>query len=181
MPLVSVDVATIPTMHTEDVVTLISDSGITRYRLQAKIWDVYSNKGDEYWHFPKKIHVERFDSLYHAIGSIDADTAYNYVKKQLWKAIGNVIVKNIEGTTFETSELYWDQKVPPNSNNAFYTHKQVKITNPDGTFMYGNNGFKSDQSLKSIFLFLGNGEINVEESPDTLRQATNRPDSIKHP
>jgi hypothetical protein len=183
MPLVSVDAETIPMVHTENVSGLVSDSGITRYRMDAKIWDIYSNKGDGYWYFPKGIHVEQFDSLYQAIGSIVADTAYHFEKKGLWRAIGNVVVKNMEGKTFETSELFWDQRVPANSNRAFYTTQSVKITNPDGTYMYGTNGFKSDQSLNSIFLFMGKGEINVEESSDTLRQnPKNRQDSIpQHP
>ena len=73
--MVSVDVQAIPTIHTEDASMLISDSGITRYRLEAKIWDIYSNEGDAYWYFPEGIHVEQFDSLFRVTGSIVADTA----------------------------------------------------------------------------------------------------------
>ena len=40
-PLVSVDLQAIPTMHTENLSTLISDSGITRYHLEAKIYDLF--------------------------------------------------------------------------------------------------------------------------------------------
>ena len=182
MPLVSVDVQTIPIVHTEDVSSLVSDSGITRYRLEAKIWDMYSNAGDPYSYFPKGIHVEQFDSLFQITGSIVADTAYYFEKKELWQAIGNVVVKNREGRVFETSELFWDQKAPPNSMNAFYTTRLVKIVEPDGSISYGLNGFKADQSLTNIFLFKYKGEINVvEESPDSLRQNTVRPDSIQRP
>ena len=179
MPLVSVNVKAIPMVHTTDVSTLISDQGITRYRLEAKIWDIYSHEGETYWHFPEGIHVEQFDSLFQVVGSIVADTAYYYERKELWRAIGNVFVKNTGGTTFETSELFWDQKVPPNVVNAFYTFQSVKITKPDQTFMVGRNGFRADQSLNTIFLFSGKGEINVDESPDSLRQNTIRSDSLR--
>jgi hypothetical protein len=182
MQLVSVDVQSVPIMHTENFSSLVSDSGITRYRLSAKVWDMYSVKGDAYQHFPKGIFVERFDSLFHVDGSIKADTAYYFEKKQLWQAIGNVIIRNMEGTTFETSELFWNQKAPANATDAFYTDKFVKITKADSSFMDGINGFKADQSLKSIFLFAGKGNFKVEESPDTLRQNTILPDSIRqHP
>jgi len=179
IPLVSVDVKAIPILHTEDVSSLVSDSGITRYRLDAKVWDTYSMKDEGNVNvFPKGIHVERFDSLFNVEGSIVADTAYNYVKKELWRAVGNVVVKNMEGRTFETSELFWDTKAPPNSVNAFYTDKPVKIVEPDGNISYGRNGFKADRQLNIIRLFSMKGEFNVEESTDSLRQDIARSDSI---
>jgi len=180
MPLVAVDAKAIPMMHTVDVSTLISDSGIVRYRLDAKIWDVYSNEGDSYWYFPKRIHVERFDSLFHVEGSIVADTAYYYEKKGLWRAIGDVVVKNIEGTTFETVELFWNQKAPPNTLDAFYTDQAVKITKSDSTIIYGLNGFRADQSLNNIRLLSGKGGFIVDESTDTLQNTVNS-DSIQRP
>jgi len=179
MPFVFVDVEAIPNIHTVDAFNLISDSGITRYRLRAKIWDIYSSESEPYWHFPEGIHVERFDSLFQVEGNIVADTAYFYDKKELWHAIGNVVVNNKEGTTFETSELFWDQKVPPNVENAFYTFQSVKITKPDGTFIYGLNGFRADQSLITIIIFSGKGELNVDESPDSLKHDVIHPDSIQ--
>ena len=181
MPMVSVDAKTIPMVHSEDVSTLISDSGMVRYRLNAKIWDIYSKDGDSYWYFPEGMHVEQFDSLFHVEGSIKADTAYYFEKKGLWRAIGNVVVKNVEGTTFETSELFWNQKAHSTAGDAFYTFQPVKITNPDGNFMYGRNGFRANQSLTPIFLFSGKGELNVEESTDSIQQNTVRPDSIYSP
>jgi hypothetical protein len=182
MPLVSVDAQAIPKLHTSDASTLISDeSGITRYRVEAKVWDIYSNKGDGYWYFPKGIYAEQFDSLFHVTASIVADTAYYFEKKELWRAIGNVVVKNMEGRTFETSELFWDQKVPSNVVNAFYTNQMVKIVDPDGNITYGRNGFKADQSLNTVRLYSGNAELNVSESTDTLQQHVNRPDTLPHP
>ena len=179
MPLVSVDVQAIPMVYTEDASMLVSDSGITRYRFNAKIWEIYSNEGEPYNYFPEKIHVERFDSLFQVEGNIVADTAYYIEKKELWHAIGNVVVKNIEGRIFETSELFWDQKVPPNVVNAFYTNQPVKIVEPDSTIIYGRNGFTADQSLSMYRLFNMKGEFIVEESTDTLQQNTIRSDSIQ--
>ena len=180
MPLVFVDVQSMPRIHSTDVSTLISDSGITRYQLDAKVHDFYSNEGDPYQHFPEKIHVERFDSLYNVEGNIVADTAYYFERKELWHAVGNVVVKNLEGRVFETSELFWDEKVPADEVNAFYTYKPVKITEPDGTFQYGRNGFKADRSLNIIRLFSIKGEFDfVEESNDSIPLNTIRPDSIQ--
>jgi hypothetical protein len=163
-----------PMMRTWDGSGLVSDSGgIVRYKFEAKIWDVYSNADEPYWYFPEGIYVEQFDSLFQVERSIEADTAYYFDKQELWHAIGNVVVKNTKGETFETSELFWDQKVPQGEVNAFYTHRQVKITKPDGTFIYGHDGFAADQSLTLSRLYGGSGELLIEESDDTTQ-----PDAI---
>ena len=44
-----------------DVITLVSDSGITRYRVNAKVWNVYDKAEEPYWDFPEGIHFDRFD------------------------------------------------------------------------------------------------------------------------
>jgi hypothetical protein len=159
---VPVDAKTLPVSRTEDVLSLISDSGITRYRLKAKVWEVYTYPED-YWYFPEKIYVEQFDSLLNVKGSIEADTAYYFVKKGLWQTIGNVVVKNLEGTTFETSELFWNQNAPADSREAIYTHRLAKVTRANGDYQYGRLGFKSDVYLNDPWLYSVGGEMSVNE------------------
>lgn len=161
-PVASVDVQTLPVSRTENVLSLISDSGITRYRLKTKVWEVYTYPED-YWYFPEKIYVEQFDTLLQVKGSIEADTAYYFSKKELWQLIGNVIVENLEGTTFETSELFWNQKAPSGSREAIYTHKLAKVTRANGDYQYGRNGFKSDVYLNDPQLYAVGGEMSVNE------------------
>ena len=177
--LVSLDIQEMPWMRTECCSTLISDgSGFIRYRSYAKITETYLNAGDSYLFFPEGIYTEQLDSLLNVEASITADTAYYYEKKDLWHAIGNVFVNNAEGRTFETDELFWDSKVPAGVENAFYTHKMVKITEIDGSIHYGLKGFKADQSLNSIFLYSGKGELNIDESTDLSTQNPAVQDSI---
>lgn len=179
MPLVSVNVDAIPIMRTVDLSNWIYDSGITRFRMNAKIMEVYSNDGEPYWYFPEKIFVEQLDSLFNLEASILADTAYRYEKKGLWRAVRNVVVKNSQGTVFETSELFWNEKAPPNDGYVFYTHKPVKIIYPDGTVSYGQNGFRSNQSLSPLFLFNVKADLLIDESTDSPQQNTINSDSIK--
>ena len=42
-----------PTMSTVNVSTLISDSGITQYKIVSPLWLVYDNADTPYWNFPK--------------------------------------------------------------------------------------------------------------------------------
>jgi len=106
------DALVLPSIHGENIYSLISDSGITRYALKAKVWDMYSNDVEPYWFFPEGIYLEKFDSLFHVEGYIQADTAYFFEKKELWQLIGNVHCQNLLGDKFDTSELFWNQKEP---------------------------------------------------------------------
>ena len=72
-------------MKATDVSSLISDSGITRYRLKAKEWQIYGKAAEPHWYFPEGIYVEKFDTLFQTEASIKADTAYYYDKKGLWE------------------------------------------------------------------------------------------------
>ena len=44
------------TMKATDVSSLISDSGITRYRLKAKEWQIYGKAAEPHWYFPEGIY-----------------------------------------------------------------------------------------------------------------------------
>ena len=158
---VDVDAGVIPSFHGEDISSLISDSGITRYRLAAKIWDIYSNDTVPYWHFPEGVYVEQFDSLFRVSGYIQADTAYFFERTGLWRAIGNVFIKNLEGTTCETSELFWNQREPANSVNAIYTDQFVKITTKDKIMTA--HGMKSNQSLTRYIFYANAMEATIDE------------------
>ena len=77
----------LPVMNTLGVTTLISDSGVTRYRVNTEEWTVYDRKKPSYWAFEKGVYLEQFDSIFNIEASIKADTAYYYDKQKLWKLI----------------------------------------------------------------------------------------------
>lgn len=43
----------LPVMDTKGVMTLISDSGVTRYRINTEEWLVFDRKNPPYWAFEK--------------------------------------------------------------------------------------------------------------------------------
>ena len=43
------------TMTTTDVSTLISDSGVVRYKIESPIWLVFDQASEPYWKFPKEV------------------------------------------------------------------------------------------------------------------------------
>lgn len=167
---VSFDPETSYTMKTTDVSDLISDSGITRYRIKAKEWLMFDKAKEPYWYFPKGFYFEKFDSLFQAEVSIIADTAYNYKKKRLWKLIGNVKVKSQEGKKFETSLLFWDQE-----QEKIYSDQYIRIEEVDKVVT--GIGFESNQDMTQYKIFNSTGIFPVNPNPVDSTQV-HAPDSV---
>ena len=161
---VDVDAKILPWVHSEDVSSLISDSGVTRYRVEAKIWDIYSNDAGAYWHFPRGFYVEKFDSVFNVQGFVRSDTAYFYEKSKLWRLVGNVHIQNLEGWKFDTSELFWNQTEPANSLKSIYTDSVVRIDKNNGEKIVVSRGMKSNQSMTHYILYKSYMEANVNEN-----------------
>ena len=145
------------TMKATDVSSLISDSGITRYRLKAKEWLIYGKAKEPHWYFPGGIYVEKFDTLFRTEASIEADTAYYFDKKGLWELIGNVQVKSLEGERFETEQLFWDQK-----KELVYSDKYMRIEQEDKIIT--GIGFESNQNMTRYKIFNSQGIFPVTET-----------------
>ncbi|MDR1402817.1 MAG: LPS export ABC transporter periplasmic protein LptC [Tannerellaceae bacterium] len=152
------------TMRTTDVTTLISDSGTTRYRANAKEWLMFSKAAEPYWYFPEGLYLEKFDTLFRAEATVKSDTAYYYEKKDLWKLVGNVEIKNLEGEYFETSELYWD-----GTEEKIYSDKFIRIEQKEQIIT--GIGFESNQNMTKYKIFNTTGIFPVNETPrDTTTQ-----------
>ncbi len=153
------------TMKATDVATLISDSGITRYRLIADEWLVFGKAAEPYWYFPEGIYVEKFDTLFVAEGSIQADTAYYYDKKGLWELIGNVEVESLQGENFQTSHLFWDQK-----EEKMYSDKFIRIQQEDKIIT--GIGFESNQDMSWYRIFQSQGTFPVADTAPVRADST---------
>ena len=166
------DPETTPSMVTDSVTTLISDSGITRYKLVADNWQVFDKAEEPFWYFPEGIYLERFDSLFQVEAKILADSAWNYTDKRLWRLKGNVDIRNMEGEMFLSDELFWDQK-----EKKVYSDKYIQIKRGD-TELKGY-GFESNQEMTEYRIFRPHdGRIPFKEEPVNLEMEAVEPDSI---
>ena len=162
---IDVDVTTQPLLHGEVISSLISDSGVTRFRLETKVWDTYSNDTIAYSYFPEGIYVEQFDSLFQVSGYVRADTAYYFERTGLWRLIGNVLIKSVEGNICETSELFWNSREPASSMESIHTDKFVQITTP--TKFITAEGLKANQSLTKYIFYKNTLETEINKNNST--------------
>lgn len=121
--------------------TLISDSGVMKYRIISERWDVNEVKQPPHWFFPRGMFMEQFDEKFHAEAYIQSDTAYYYTTLKLWHLIGTVRVRTIDGVRFSSEELYWDQ-----NRHELYSNKYSHVISPEREIE--GNYFTSDEHMQ---------------------------------
>lgn len=135
-----IDVESTPTMLTRNVESLISDSGITRFRITAPVWYVYDESATPVWRFPESLLLERFDDRMNVEATVSADSATYFKERQLWQLDGHVNISNTAGEKFLTNQLFWDQKL-----HKVYSDSFIHIERHDKTLE--GNGFTSNEQL----------------------------------
>ena len=140
---------TAPAVNPEDSVsmmtsygvnTLISDSGVIKYRIVTERWDVNTVRQPSRWEFMKGVFFEQFDERFHVVGYVQADTAWYYDQKRLWKLRGRVSIRNTNGLVYTSEELYWD-----GLSHEFYSTVYSRLVTPERTIE--GTYFRSDEQM----------------------------------
>lgn len=105
--------------------TLISDSGVMKYRIVTEEWEINQNRNPSRWIFRNGLFLEEFDKNFHVEAYLQADTAYYYDVKRLWELRGRVSVRTKDGMRFTSEELFWDQ-----NNHELYSNKFSRLVTP---------------------------------------------------
>ena len=147
----------LPALETHDVTTLISDSGVIRYRITTPLWLVYDKLNPSRWSFEKGVYVENFDENNDVTAEIKADTAYYYDKKKLWELRGHVDIHNQQGERFNTELLFWDQ-----DSQKVYSDAFIRIEQTDRVIT--GHGFDSNQQFTVYTIHKPEGIFYVDEN-----------------
>ena len=150
------DRAAMPKLRASDIITVVSDSGITRYRIATPEWNIYDRAEKPYWEFPKGIHLEKFDENLNVDANIRSKYAKYLENDQLWELRDSVRMINVEGELFETEQVFWDEKT-----QKVYSDVHVRITQT--TKIINAIGFESNQQMTKYVLRETTGIFPVEE------------------
>lgn len=143
-----VDYEVTPTMTTTRVETLISDSGIIRYRITSPVWYMFEEAQKPRWTFPEGLTLERYDNYFKKDGTITCDSA-TYLKQQgLWRLDGNVRVTNPVGEKFLTNQLFWNEK-----SHRVYSDSFIHIERADRVlegFGFNSNDRMTEYVIRNV-------------------------------
>ena len=152
--------------------TLISDSGVIKYRIVAERWEVNTNRHPSRWIFDKGVFLEQFDEKFHVQSYIQADTAYYFDQQRLWELRGRVSILTKDGVRFHSEQLFWDE-----NKHELYSHVFSHLETPERTLQ--GSYFVSDEKMTRYFVSNSKGSFvkgDLEGESDTLRTA---PDTMK--
>jgi len=163
----------VSTMVSYGVNTLISDSGVIKYRIVSERWEINTVKQPSRWEFMKGVFFEQFDEKFQVQGYIQADTAWYYDQQRLWRLRGRVNMRNIDGMIFNSEELYWD-----GIRHEFYSNVFSRLVTPERTIE--GTYFRSDESMTRYTVTNSKGSFireDMEESENKKEPATTASDS----
>ena len=143
-------------MTSYGVNTLISDSGVIKYKIITERWDVNTIKNPSRWTFEKGVFFEQFDEKFHVQAYIQADTAWYYDQQKLWHLRGRVKIRNINGLVYESEELFWD-----GIKHELYSNVFSKVTTPERS-MEGSY-FLSDERMTHYIVSNSKGSFTRED------------------
>lgn len=156
--------------------TLISDSGVIKYRIVTERWDVNDVREPSRWTFEKGVFFEQFDEKFHVQAYVQADTAWYFDQKKLWHLRGRVRIRNVNGLIYQSEELYWD-----GMRHELYSNVFSRVTTPERT-MEGTY-FLSDEQMTHYTVSNSKGsfereDITGDEKPQEQNSAA---DTVKAP
>jgi LPS export ABC transporter protein LptC len=159
-----VDRTKLPKLHATEVTTIISDSGITRYRITASRWDVFDKSAQPYQEFPDGIYFEKFDPNMKVDANISSKYARFNENEQLWILRGKVRAMNLQGELFETEKLFWNQR-----EQKFYSDTLIKIT--QSTRIITGIGFESNETMTHYMIKNPQGIFPLNENAGSTTPA----------
>ena len=167
--------------------TLISDSGVIKYKIVTERWDVNTIKNPSRWTFEKGVFFEQFDQKFHVEAYVQADTAWYFDQMKLWKLRGRVRIRNVNGLVYTSEELYWD-----GLRHELYSNVFSRVVTPERTLQ--GTCFRSDEHMRHYTVSNSKGSFTTEDMEkddeqqpmtpgDTTQQQTEpilRPQATKH-
>lgn len=154
-------------MTAHGVSTLISDSGVIRYKIIAEEWLIYNTtpRRPSRWDFLKGFFMQRYDDVGNTELFIQSDTAFCH-HDDLWELRGRVQIRNLQGTVFRTEELFWNM-----TTHELYSTLFVHIQEPDRE-LQGYN-FTGNDQLTRYSIHDSSGMLPVDDvdkaEPDSIQ------------
>lgn len=172
---------TAPAIHDRDSVsmmtsygvnTLISDSGVIKYRIVTERWEVNTVRNPSRWIFEKGVFFEQFDEKFHVQSYIQCDTAYYYDQKKLWELRSRVSVLTKDGVRFSSNQLFWDENA-----HELYSYMPSRLVTPERTLE--GTYFRSDERMTKYYVSNSRGSFEKAQITGDADTITTAPDTVK--
>ena len=144
------DLAKIPLQKVDSMYLVQTKNGMIEIRVVTGEMQHFENDTMSCDVFPEGMNVYAYTDDEVLESTIVSDEASHFTnkntKEEIWKAYGNVVVKNIvKNQTMESDTIYWDQTA-----KEIYTDCYVRLYSDDG-FIQGY-GMRSDERARNAII-----------------------------
>ena len=144
------DLAKIPLQKVDSMYLVQTKNGMIEMRVVTGEMQHFENDTMSCDVFPEGMNVYAYTDDEVLESTIVSDEASHFTnkntKEEIWKAYGNVVVKNIvKNQTMESDNIYWDQTA-----KEIYTDCYVRLYSDDG-FIQGY-GMRSDERARNAII-----------------------------
>ena len=144
------DLAKIPLQKVDSMYLVQTKNGMIEMRVVTGEMQHFENNTMSCDVFPEGMNVYAYTDDEVLESTIVSDEASHFTnkntKEEIWKAYGNVVVKNIvKNQTMESDTIYWDQTA-----KEIYTDCYVRLYSDDG-FIQGY-GMRSDERARNAII-----------------------------
>jgi len=155
--------------------TLISDSGLIRYRMAAPVLLIYERPERNEWVFPKGLLLRPYDTISGSKVFIKADSAIRSTANEEWELIGNVQVQGPQGQRLHTHRLFWQR-----DQRRLFSHDTTYFFT-EGRELRGSS-FEATDDLSWYQILNNKGVIEYdEEATTTTPSPTPTPTTVPTP
>ena len=155
--------------------TLISDSGLIRYRMTAPVLLIYERSERNEWVFPKGLLLRPYDTISGSKVFIKADSAIRSTANEEWELIGNVQVQGPQGQRLHTHRLFWQR-----DQRRLFSHDTTYFFT-EGRELRGSS-FEATDDLSWYQILNNKGVIEYdEEATTTTPSPTPTPTTVPTP
>lgn len=166
------------TMTTTDVSTLISDSGVVRYKIESPLWLVYDQAKEPRWDFPKGVHLEKYNDMFRVEAEVRCDSAKYFKDAQLWRLDGYVEITNMAGEKFLTPQLYWDQRQQKLYSDSFiHIERQGRIIEGYG---FNSNERMTQYEVRKVMGMFPATDFKAGGGSDSARTTPGSPAPVQN-
>lgn len=132
--------------------TLISDSGVIKYRIVTERWEVNQVRRPSRWTFDKGLFLTQFDEKFHVGAYIQCDTAYYFDQLHLWELRSRVRILTKDGLRFSSEQLFWDEM-----RHELYSNVHSTLITPERTLQ--GTYFRSDEKMTRYYVSNSKGSF----------------------
>ena len=162
-------------MTSYGVNTMISDSGVMKYRIVAERWEINQTRNPSRWIFDRGIFLEQFDEKFHVESYIQCDTAYYFYKMKLWELRSRVRILTKTGMRFSSEKLYWDE-----IRHELYSDVHSHLVTPERELQ--GSYFRSNESMTKYYVTNSKGAFekqDIDGSANDTDSAKQAKDSLQ--